>query len=98
MATYATLIKFTAEGLRRIGNFEKAYKRGTQMTAEMGIKHIRAYGMLGPYDLMLIYEASDEKVAAGVCVSMATELGGETETWTIIPMEEFVKLAASIKG
>ena len=53
--------------------------------------------MLGPYDVMLIYEAPDEKVAAGMCVSTATKWGGETETWTVIPMEEFVKLAASLK-
>ena len=97
MATYATLVKFTAEGLRKIGDFEKAYAEGTKITAQMGIRHIRAYGMLGPHDILLIYEAPDEKVAAGMCVAIATKWGGDTETWTVIPMEEFAKLASKLK-
>jgi hypothetical protein len=31
-------------------------------------------------------------------LSIAAKQGGETETWTAIPMEEFAKLAARLKG
>ena len=40
----------------------------------------------------------DEKTAAAMVLSMAAKQGGETETWTAIPMEEFGKLAARLKG
>jgi len=98
MPTYTTLVKLTAEGLKSIGDLGKAYDEGTKMAQQMGIKSIGAYATLGPHDMMFIYEAPDEKVAAGLCVSMATQWGGETETWTAIPMEEFIKLAERFKG
>ncbi len=65
MPTYATLVKFISQGLGGIGDPEKAYNEGIKMVAQMGIKTIGAYATLGPYDLMLLYEAPDEKVTAG---------------------------------
>ena len=98
MPTYTTLVKFTAEGLKSIADLGKAYDEGTKMAQQMGIKSIGAYATLGPYDMMLIYQAPDEKVAAAMSVSLARKWGGETETWTVVPMEEFIKLAAGLKG
>jgi uncharacterized protein with GYD domain len=91
MPAYVTLVKFTPEGLKNIDDIGKAFEEGRKMAEEMGIKPIGAYATLGPYDMMLIYEAPDEKVAAGMSMS----LRGQTETWTLIPMEEFTKLASS---
>lgn len=99
MATYVTLVKFTSEGLRSMGDFGKEWEEGSKRVAQMGVKSIGAYGLLGPYDMMFIYEAPDEKVAASVPLSFSSRKGGaQTETWTAIPMEEFVKLAARLKG
>jgi uncharacterized protein with GYD domain len=99
MATYVTLAKFTAEGLKSMGDFAKEWEEGAKRVAQMGIKTIGAYGLLGPYDMMFIYEAPDEKVAAIVALSFSSRKGGaQTETWTAIPMEEFVKLAGRLKG
>jgi uncharacterized protein with GYD domain len=98
MPTYATFVKFKAEGLKGIGDIGEAYDEGRKMAQQMGIKSVGAYATLGPYDMMFIYEASDEKAAAGMAVSMAKKWGGETETWTVIPMEEFVKLADRFKA
>lgn len=98
MPTYATLVKFTSEGLKSIGELGKAYEEGQKSAQQMGIKSIGAYATLGPYDMMFIYEAPNEQAAAGLCVSMATKWSGETETWTVIPMADFVKLTDRIKG
>ena len=92
MATYVTLVKFTSEGLKNIGNLGKQFETGIKMAGQMGIKTIGAYGLLGPYDLMFIYEAPDEKAASRMPLSFASGGGGQTETWTAIPLEEFVKL------
>ena len=97
MPTYATLVKFTSEAIGRI-DVAKAYEEGTKIAEQIGIKPIGAYATLGPYDMMLIYEAPDEKVAAGMAMASATKWGGRSETWTLIPMEEFAKLAARLKG
>jgi len=48
--------------------------------------------------MMFIYEAPNEKAAASLPMSFAPIGDAQTETWTAIPMEEFVKLAARLKG
>lgn len=97
MATFVTLVKFSAESLKNIDDFGSVYEEGVKMGQQMGIKSIGAYATMGPYDAMFIYEAPDEKTAIGMVMSIATKQGGTTETWTAIPMEEFTKLAARIK-
>jgi uncharacterized protein with GYD domain len=99
MATYVTLVKITPQGLKSVDELGKEWGEGAKRVAQMGIKTIGAYGLLGPYDMMFIYEAPDEKVAAIVPMSFSSgKIGGQTETWTAIPMEEFVKLTGRLKG
>jgi uncharacterized protein with GYD domain len=98
MATFITLVKFSGESMKNIGDFGNVYQEGMKRGEQMGIKSIGAYATLGPYDAMFIFEAPDEKAAAAMVVSMAAKQGGETETWTAIPMEEFGQLAARLKG
>jgi uncharacterized protein with GYD domain len=97
MATFITLVKFSAETVKNMGDFGSVYEEGVKIGQQMGIKSIGAYATMGPYDAMFIYEAPDEKTAIGMVMSIATNQGGTTETWTAIPMEEFTKLAARIK-
>ena len=98
MPTYVTLVKFTPEGLKSVADFGKSWEEGQKISQQMGIKSIGAYGLLGAYDLMFIYEAPDEKAAASMPLSFAPGGSGQTETWTAIPIEEFVKLTARMKG
>ena len=98
MPTYVTLLKFTSEGLKGMANFGKAWEEGQKRAKKMGIKSVGAYGLLGRYDMMFIYEAPDEKAAASLPLSFAPRGDAQTETWTAIPMEEFAKLAAKLKG
>jgi uncharacterized protein with GYD domain len=98
MATFISLVKFSGETVKNMSDFGSVYEEGVKMGQQMGIKSIGAYATLGPYDAMFIYEAPDEKTAAAMVLSIATKQGGTTETWTAIPMEEFNKLAARLKG
>lgn len=98
MPTYVTLLKMTSDGLKGVADFKKSWEEGRKRGEQMGIKPIGAYGLLGRYDMMFIYEAPNEKVAAGMPLSFAPEGSAHTETWTAIPMEEFVELAARFKG
>ena len=93
MTTYATLITFTSQGPNSITDFGKAWESAAQNVATLGIRVIGAYGLLGQYDMMILYEAADQKSAAKLPLSLASLEGGiRTETWTTIPIEEFVKL------
>ncbi len=98
MPTYATLVKLTPQALSSMGDPGKAYEEGKKMANQMGMKFIGAYATLGPYDMIFISQAPDEKVAAGMAMAFMTKWGGQTETWTLIPMEEFAQLAGKLKG
>jgi len=96
MSTYVTLLKFTSEGLKSIGDFGKSWEEGRKKAEQMGIKSIGAYSILGPYDMMFIYEAPDERAAMTTALSTLRGAAVPTETWTAVPMEEFARLAARL--
>ncbi|HEY48423.1 MAG TPA: GYD domain-containing protein [Dehalococcoidia bacterium] len=98
MPTYVTLVKFTSEGLKAVSDIGKRYEEGRKIAEQMGITTTGAYALLGRYDMMFIYEAPDEIAAAGMPLSFAADGGGQTETWTAIPMADFAKLAVAAKG
>jgi uncharacterized protein with GYD domain len=97
MPTYVTLLKFTSEGLRNTADFGKQWEEGSKRAESMGIKHIGAYSILGAYDMMFVYEAPNEKAAQGLTLSFAPSGLANTETWTAIPMEEFIPMAGRFK-
>jgi uncharacterized protein with GYD domain len=98
MPTYVTLVKLTSEGQKTMSDLGNTWQEGVKKAEQMGIKTISAYGLLGPYDMMFIYGAPNEKAAAGMPLSFTARGTSQTETWTAIPMEEFVQLTARIKG
>ena len=98
MPTYVSLVRMTEGGLKSIASFGKTWQEGKKKAEAMGIKHVAAYGVLGPYDMMFIYEAPNEKAAAVLPLSFAPQGSGQTTTWTLIPMEEFTQLSARLRG
>ena len=60
------------------------------------MKFIAYYALLGNYDFMAIYEASDEEVAAKV--SMISMVNGAfiAESWQAIPYRRLVELSKEI--
>ena len=98
MPIYVTLVKTGPGGAKGLADLEKSYQEGMKISEQMGIKPIAAYGLLGPYDMMFIYEAADEKAAASSSMAQSARWGGQMETWTAIPIQEFSKLTAKLKG
>ena len=64
-----------------------------EASAHMGINVIGGYATLGPCDLMLLYDAPDETAAAGMAMAPDARTNAQAETWTLIPAEDFAKLA-----
>lgn len=92
MTVYATLIRMTAEEITGMTNAQKALNEADRVAAATGIKIIGSYATLGPYDVMLIYDAPNERVAANMSMSIMAKLGGHPETWTLIPASEIPKI------
>jgi len=98
MTVFATLIKFSSQEVTGMSHTRKALEESTKLAAELGIKPINYYVTLGPFDLMLIYEAVDEKTAAMLALNIGLKWGGRPETWTLIPQDEFLKIPDKSRG
>ena len=61
-----------------------------QRATEEGVKFLNIYYTLGRYDVVVIFEAPDEKIA----MKMAMSIGDieSTETLVAVPREEAMKL------
>jgi uncharacterized protein with GYD domain len=92
MPTYATLVRFNAHEETSYANPRQALEEGMMTATEKRIKLIGSYATLGPYDVMLIYEAPNEKVAANMAMDFGMKWGGRAETWTLIPAAQLRKV------
>ena len=98
MAMYMTMVKFTHQEARGISNFCKEWQDSAKRIEGLGIKLLGTYGILGPYDMAFIYEAPNEEKAAGVPLSISyLDPGIQTETWTVIPMDEFAAISERLQ-
>jgi len=98
MAMYMTMVKFTPQEAKGISNFCKEWQESAKRIEGSGIKLIGSYGILGPYDMAFVFEAPDQEKAASVPLAISyLDPGIQTETWSVIPMEEFAELADNVK-
>jgi uncharacterized protein with GYD domain len=96
MPTYATLIKYRSQEPNAIREPKKAFEEGIRLASHIGVKSICAYAILGPYDVMIIYEAPSDKAATGMSMATAGKWGAHSETWTLVPMEEFEEITEEL--
>lgn len=95
MATYVTLYKFTDQGIRNVKESPARFKAAMKKAESQGMRTIAAYYTQGPYDLVVISEATDEKKATAFALANAA-LGNVTSTtmrgFSPDEFEEIVKL------
>mgnify|MGYP001056834422 FL=1 len=98
MAMYMTMVRFTHQEARGISSFCKEWQDSAKRIEGLGIKLLGSYGILGPYDMAFVYEAPSEEKAASVPLSISyLDPGIQTETWTVIPMEEFAEITDKLQ-
>ncbi|MDY7018951.1 MAG: GYD domain-containing protein [Chloroflexota bacterium] len=97
MPMYAQLAKLTAEGAKNIKYFGDQFERSSKETeAKAGVKVKSAYATLGPYDLMFIIEAPNYEAALKASLFFTSMGIAQIETWTLVPIEHFGKIAAQL--
>ena len=71
MAKYVTLYQFTDQGIRGVKDSPTRLKAGIQKAESAGMKVLGAYYTQGEYDLVVISEAADEKMAMAFALGQA---------------------------
>jgi uncharacterized protein with GYD domain len=98
MATFVLMTKLAPEVQRQMKDRQEIGKQFLATVSKKcpGVRWIAHYALLGPYDFMDIYEATDEEEAAKV--SMISQSLGATraESWTALPYSRFLDLVDEI--
>ena len=86
MATYVTMLNYSAEGVRgisaaRTAEVKEAIKRA-------GGKFLHGYDLLGSYDAMIIAEYPDERAAMKANIELNKLIGVSSNSMIAIPIDE----------
>jgi len=64
MSSYVMLVKWTDQGMRQIRESPGRFDKANAALRDMGGQFISFYMTMGEYDMVAIYEAPDDAVAA----------------------------------
>ena len=75
MPTYICLVNYTDEGIKNIGDTVARTDRGADMAQKHGVKLEQAYWTVGPYDMVVVFEAPDEQAITAHLLEVASSMG-----------------------
>jgi uncharacterized protein with GYD domain len=96
MTTYILLANYTDEGMRQIKNSPKRLDAAKRLLGEMGGAFKAFYMTLGEYDLVAVYEAPDDAVAARFALLLGTAGNVRTRTLKAFPEQAYREIIASL--
>ena len=77
---------------RRPGNLAHQVDLSLDTFAANRVKSLRVYATMGRYDFVAFFEAEDQNVAFRIASQISAKGILETETWPVMPFEEFSNL------
>ena len=92
MAKYATLYNFTEQGIRAVKESPSRAKAAIEAAEGMGIKMLGVYYTQGPYDIIGIWEADDEKAATAFALATAAQGNVRSTTMRAWDPDEFAEI------
>ncbi|MGQ9523964.1 MAG: GYD domain-containing protein [Armatimonadota bacterium] len=92
MPSYVLLTKLPASLFQPGSSFRDVAKRVADgIKAEFpDVRWVSSYAVLGPYDLVDVFEAPDNETASRVALLIRRESGAETSTMAAVPWDEFI--------
>jgi uncharacterized protein with GYD domain len=96
MPTYIALTNWTDQGARAIGDSPARLDAAKKMLGDMG-GQVRAFYMtMGEHDMVLIYEAPDDAVAARFTLMLAKAGNVRTKTLKAFPEQAYREVINSL--
>lgn len=91
MAYYIILSKLTDEGRKTIKEKPERILEVNKEIEKMGVKVVKQYAVLGPYDFVNIVEAPDNETVMKMSVDLGARGSVQLLTLAAISVEEFIK-------
>ncbi|HZZ62822.1 MAG TPA: GYD domain-containing protein [Roseiarcus sp.] len=96
MSTYIALANWTPEGIRVVGNAADRLDAVKKLMADMDCRYHSIHMTMGEYDLILIYDAPDDAVAARLTLQIAKQGFVRTKTLKAFPEQAFREIVKSL--
>lgn len=96
MAKYVTLYNFTDQGIRAVKESASRAKAAIKMAEGAGMKVLGFYYTQGPYDVVVVSEAADERVATAFALGTASQGNVRSLTMRAWELEEFEEIVAMV--
>jgi len=90
MATYILLGTLTDEGTERIRLHPDWIEKVKEDLKAMGVMILAQYAVLGPYDIVTIVDAPDNKTVVQVSTQLTLRGNIRITTLPALPIEEFI--------
>jgi uncharacterized protein with GYD domain len=88
MPTYVSLFNWTDQGIRNVRETVQRYERSQQLQDKHGVSLHQIYWTVGPHDLVVIAEASDEESITAFLLELASAGNLRTTTLRAYDREE----------
>lgn len=96
MATYIALINYTDQGIRAVRESPKRLDAGRAALREMGGDVKAFYMTMGDIDIVLVFEAPDDAVAARFVLMLGGLGNVRTKTMKAFPEAAYREIVASL--
>ena len=96
MATYVMLANFTETGVKGAKDSPRRLDAARELLTNMGGTFLSFYLTMGAYDMIAIYEASDDAVAARFTLKLGALGNVRTQTLKAFPEEAYRRIMASL--
>ena len=97
MTTYVMLIKWTEQGMREVKDSPKRLDIAKKALAEMGGQFKSFFMTMGDYDLVAVYEAPDDAVAARFTLILGMLGNVRTTTLKAFPEAAYREIINSLR-
>jgi uncharacterized protein with GYD domain len=96
MATYVMLVHWTEQGMRQVKESPKRLDTAKRALKEMGGEFKAFYMTMGDYDLVAVYEAPDDAVAARFTLMLGMHGNVRSTTLKAFPEAAYREIVASL--
>jgi uncharacterized protein with GYD domain len=96
MPTYVALVSYTERGIQAVRDSPRRLDQAKAVLAEMGGRFQSVWMTMGAYDLVLLYEAPDDAIAARFTLSMGMLGNVRTTTMKAFPEAAYREIIASL--
>ena len=92
MATFIMAMSINPNAKKMHPDLSHQVNESLEPFAKNKVKILNLYATLGRYDYLAIFDAADQTVAFRVATEINSKGILETETWPVIPYEDFSRL------